>query len=127
MIELNNALKGDSLPREVAEPFAQLLAPIAPHLAAELWQRLKGDKWGGSIMTAAWPVFDAALCVDAEVEVPVQILGKLRSRIRVAADASEADMEAAALADPKIVELLAGKTVRKVIVVKGRLVNIVAN
>ena len=127
MIELNNALKGDSLPREVAEPFAQLLAPIAPHLAEELWQRLKGDQWGGSIMTAAWPVFDAALCVDAEVEVPVQILGKLRSRIRVAADASEADMEAAALADPKIVELLAGKTVRKVIVVKGRLVNIVAN
>jgi leucyl-tRNA synthetase len=80
-----------------------------------------------SISGTDWPAFDEAMLVDDLIEVPVQILGKLRSRISVAHDADNAAMESAALADDRIVKLLEGKTVRKVVVVPGRLVNIVAN
>jgi leucyl-tRNA synthetase len=77
------------------------------------------------VAAQTWPAVDAAMLVDDEIEVPVQVLGKLRSRILVPADADAKALEAAALADERIQDCIAGKTVRKVIVVPGRLVNIV--
>jgi leucyl-tRNA synthetase len=128
LIELNNALKGDRLSREIADPFLRLLAPIAPHIAEELWQRTLGVKWSGSIAAESWPAYDEGLTVEAEIEVPVQINGKLRARVRLAAEAArdEARMQEAALADEKVARELAGKTVRKVVCIPGRMVNIVA-
>ena len=104
------------------ERFVQLLSPFAPHLAEELWQQL------GHAQTLAyepWPEFDEALLKEDTIEIPVQINGKLRGRIVVAAGADRAAMEAAARADEKIAELLAGKTVVKTIVVPGKMVNFV--
>lgn len=128
LIELNNAMKGDSLPREVAEPFLKLLSPIAPHLCEELWQRTIGSAWQRSIAFEEWPTYDEALCVEAEIEIPVQISGKVRSRIRLPADQaqSESAMQTAAMADEQVQKFLVGKTVRKVICIPGRMVNIVA-
>ncbi|HSW44958.1 MAG TPA: class I tRNA ligase family protein, partial [Phycisphaerae bacterium] len=127
LIELNNALKGNTVPREVAEPFVLMLSPIAPHLCEELWHRMQGSKWRGPIVQEPWPRYEDALCVDQEVEIAVQVLGKVRSRVMVPADASEDTMREIALADTKIQQELTGKTVRKVICIPGRLVNIVAN
>jgi leucyl-tRNA synthetase len=101
-----------------------VLGPFAPHVCEELWSRLGRD---GSVVTAAWPTFDPSMLVDDTVEVPVQVMGKVRSRIVVPSDADAAAMEAAALADERIRELIEGKTVRKVVVIPGRLVNVVAN
>jgi len=128
-IELNNAMKGDGVPREMAEPFIKLLSPIAPHLCEELWQRVLGNRWQSSIAYEPWPPYDEVLCVDAEIEIPVQVCGKLRSRITLSADAATSTdaMEKAALADERIQKEIAGKTVRKVICIPKRLVNIVAN
>ena len=125
LIELNNLLtKLDAVPREVAEPMVCLLAPLAPHIAEELWQRLGHEE---TIAYVHYPEADPQLLVEDEVEVPVQILGKVKARIRVAPGTKPAELEAAALADPKVQELLEGKTVRKIIAVPDRMVNIVAN
>src|SRR5690606_31143215 len=101
-----------------------VLAPFAPHMAEELWSRLGHQE---SVTYASWPGFDAAMLTDDEMELAVQVMGKVRSRITVPADADEATVEQAALADEKIAAIIEGKTVRKVIVVPGKLVNIVAN
>ncbi len=127
LIELNNALKGETIAREIAEPFLKLLSPIAPHLCEELWQRVRGETWKRSIAFEAWPAYDEQLCVETEIEIPVQINGKIRSRIVIAASASTEEMERAAMADEKVKQELASRTVRKVITVPKRLVNIVAN
>ena len=123
--ELNNELtKLDGpTPREVADPLVRMISPLVPHVAEELWQRLGNTS---SVVYADFPVADPALLVDDEIEIPVQIKGKVRSRITVAADADDAMLEAAAMADPRIQELLDGAEIRKVIVVSGRLVNIIA-
>jgi leucyl-tRNA synthetase len=110
--------------RTVIEPFLLVVAPFAPHIAEELWSRLGHAQ---SLAYEPWPAYDEALAKDDEVEIAVQILGKVKTRITAPADADERALEEAALADDKVQALLAGKTVRKVIVVKGRLVNIVAN
>jgi len=110
-------------PRHAIETFVRMLAPFAPHIAEELWQRLGHE---GSIASESWPAFDAALARDDEVEIAVQVMGKVRSRITVPADADDQVLQDVALSDEKIARAIAGKTVRKVIVVKGRLVNIVA-
>jgi leucyl-tRNA synthetase len=99
-----------------------MLAPLTPHVAEELWERL-GE--AGPLAYADFPEADAALLVDETVEVPVQVNGKVRARVTVAAGASEAEHEAAARADAHVAELLAGATVRKVVVVPGRMVNFV--
>lgn len=101
----------------------QCLAPFAPHICEELWERLGGAP---SIFRAGWPAWDAAAAKAEEIEVPIQINGKLRSRIVVGAEASAAELEAAALADERVRAALAGKSVRRVVVVPGRLVNVVA-
>ena len=99
-----------------------MLAPLTPHVAEELWERL-GE--AGAIAFTDFPEPDPGLLVDDTVEVPVQVNGKVRAKITVATGASEADHEAAARADTRIAELLAGVTVRKVVVVPGRMINFV--
>ena len=108
--------------RELLRTLVLLLAPFAPYLAAELWEEL-GEK--GSVLRAPWPVSDSALAKEDELEIPVQINGKLVNVVRVAADAAPKTIEAAALADEKVTLRTAGKTVVKVIVVPGKLVNLV--
>ncbi|MEP0842449.1 MAG: leucine--tRNA ligase [Phycisphaerae bacterium] len=129
LIELTNALRADRMAREVADAFLRLLSPIAPHLAEELWQRLLGPAWRRSIALESWPEYDEALALDPEVEIPVQINGKVRSRVRLpAGDAGDQDkLRSAALADAKIIEELDGMSVKKVICVPGRMVNVVAS
>ena len=123
LIELNNGVtKLDATPREVAEPMAIMLAPLVPHIAEELWRLLGHDD---TITYVAFPEADPALLVDDTVEIPVQINGKVRGRVEVAADADAATIEATALADEKIAALVDGTTPKKVIVVPGRMVNIV--
>jgi leucyl-tRNA synthetase len=100
----------------------KLLAPFAPYIAAELWQQL-GETT--DLLRTSWPVVDAELAKEDELEIPVQINGKLRTVIRVAVDADQPAMQAAALADDKVKSALDGKNVAKVIVVKGKLVNLV--
>src|SRR5262249_22171435 len=109
-------------PREVAEPFVLMLAPLAPHVGEELWLML-GHK--STLTYEPFPAADPALLVAEIVEYPIQINGKVRSRITVPATAAEAAVKVAALADARVVELLAGASPKKVIVIAGRLVNIV--
>ncbi len=123
LIELNNAVtKLDATPREVAEPMVIMLSPLVPHIAEELWRALGHTD---TVTYVAFPEADPALLVDDTIEVPVQINGKVRGRIEVAADADAATIEATALADEKIAALVGGATPKKVIVVPGRMVNIV--
>jgi leucyl-tRNA synthetase len=126
LTELNNRLtqaaERAGAPLEVVEPLVLMVAPLAPHIAEELWRRLGHDE---TLTYEPFPVADDAYLVDETIEVPVQINGRVRAHIKVAADASDADLEAAARAEPRIAELLGNVTVRKVIVVPGRLVNFV--
>jgi leucyl-tRNA synthetase len=136
MMEFTNFfLKCDVRPKSAMERFVLLLSPFAPHLAEELWQALhtplahSGRGAGGEGQTTLayepWPTFDESAIREDTVEVPVQINGKLRWRIQVPTDSDQPSLEAAARADAKVAELLAGKTVVKAIVVPGRLVNFV--
>jgi leucyl-tRNA synthetase len=111
-----------SLLADVQRNLALLLGPFAPYLAHELWEML-GEKT--TLLRAPWPKYDAALAKEEEIEIPVQINGKLRSRIVVAVDATEDVLRERALADEKIRAAIAGKQVVRVIVVPGKLVNIV--
>jgi len=123
LIELNNHLtKLGGCPVDVAEPLVLMVAPLAAHLAEELWAKLGHTD---SLAVEPFPVADPALLVADTVEYPVQINGKVRSHITVAADLDASTIEATALADPKVVSLLDGATPKKVIVVIGRMVNIV--
>jgi leucyl-tRNA synthetase len=125
MMELTNHLtKLDARPRSVLERFVLLLAPFAPHLAEELWRALGNS---GTLAYEPWPSFDPNLLKADEIEVPVQVNGKLRARLSVPAGANEATLRETALADARIQELIGGKQVRKVIVVPGKLVNIVVS
>jgi leucyl-tRNA synthetase len=110
------------LTRSQLERFLRVLAPFAPHLAEELWQRL-GES--GSVCRAQWPTVDASLLEDHSVELPVQVQGKVRARIVVPANADAGEVERIALADDKVQALLGGKAPRKVIVVPRRMVNLV--
>ncbi|MHA0289964.1 leucine--tRNA ligase [Mycobacterium sp. C3-094] len=123
LIEYTNHLTKQSVTaREALEPLVLMVAPLAPHLAEELWSRLGHD---GSLAHGPFPVADPAYLVEDTVEYPVQVNGKVRSRVTVAADAAPAVVEAAALADEKVAGFLEGRTPKKLIVVPGRLVNVV--
>ena len=126
MMEFSNHLTGkvEVRPMSVLERFVLLLAPYAPHIAEELWQVL------GHASTLAyepWPAYDPALVRDDEVEIPVQINGKVKAKLIVPADADAAALEKVALADAKVQELIAGKTVRKVIVKPRQMVSVVVS
>jgi leucyl-tRNA synthetase len=112
MVFVNAAMTWEVKPAAVLKTFLQLLAPFAPHIAEELWSRLEVAGSTESLSFAPWPKFDPALLVEAEIELPVQVNGKLRDLIRVPADASQADIEKAAMTAEKALPFLAGKTLR---------------
>jgi leucyl-tRNA synthetase len=122
MIFVNQATAAATLPRETATAFLRVLSPYAPHLCEELWQRL-GE--AGLIAHARWPLHDEALCLDDMVPIVVQVNGKKRDELLVAKDADNATLERLALSSERVARAIEGKTPRRVIVVPGRLVNIV--
>ena len=129
VMELVNAFYGfqdrtvhPGLVREFSFALVKMLAPFAPHITEELWSRMEGK---GSVHDARWPKFDRAAIVEDEVEIVLQINGKVRDKLTVPADMKPQEMEKLALAQPKVVELTAGKTIVKVICVPKKLVNIV--
>jgi len=127
MVFINGAMTWENRPSAVLRPFLQLLAPFAPHLAEELWQRLHQHLGTPvpSLTYAPWPAFDPALLVETDMELPVQVNGKLRDVIRMPVGASAAEIEAAALKAEKAQAFIVGKTVKKVIVVPRKMVNVV--
>jgi len=124
MVFINEAYKADQLPKDMVEGFVKLLAPVAPHIGEEIWSKLGHSD---SIAYATWPAYDEAKLVEDEIEIVVQINGKVRAKLLVAKDASREQMEQIALSDESVKEQVEGKTVRKIIAVPGKLVNIVAN
>ena len=124
MVFINEAYKVDALPIDYIKGFVQLLAPIAPHIGEELWSILGNTE---SLTYAPWPMYDEAALVEDEVEIVIQINGKVRAKRFVPTQATREELEQLAKEESQIKELLAGKTIRKVIVVPKKLVNIVAN
>lgn len=122
MVFINDCYKADVIPAEYAEGFVKMLAPMAPHIAEELWQLLGHDS---TLSYEQWPTYDETKLVDDEVEIAVQVAGKVRAKIVVAKDASKEDIEKVALADEKVQEYMAGKNLVKIIVIPSKLVNIV--
>jgi leucyl-tRNA synthetase len=126
MVFVNEAMGWEIKPHCLLRPFLILLQPFAPHLAEELWSRLPSVP-ELALPYQPWPVYDPAWLVEETVEIPVQVNGKLRDRITVASNATPEQLETAALACEKVRAFLEGKTVRKTIVLPGKLVNIVAS
>jgi leucyl-tRNA synthetase len=122
LMEYVNELTGKGATREDLLTLVKLIGPYAPHLGDEAWERL-GEK--GFLIQASWPKHEEALTIDAVVTLAVQVNGKLRGSVDVARDAGEAQIREVALALPNVEKHLEGKTVRKVIVVPGKIVNIV--
>ena len=123
LIKLNNEITGlKSVPRELAENLTLMLAPLAPHIAEEFWQRLGHTK---SLAHRPWPTFDPAKLVESTMELPVQVNGKLRDKITVPADADEATILEKAAAAAGVQSWLAGKEVKKRLYVPKKLVNFV--
>ncbi|PAE29668.1 leucine--tRNA ligase [Paenibacillus sp. 7884-2] len=124
MVFINEGYKADQIPKAFVEGFVKMLSPVAPHIAEELWEQLGHSN---TITYEEWPVFDASKLVEDEVEVVLQVMGKVRSKLSVPKDISKEDLEKLALADEGLQKWIEGKTIRKVIVVPGKLVNVVAN
>ncbi|MTB11412.1 MAG: class I tRNA ligase family protein, partial [Actinobacteria bacterium] len=127
LIELNNALTQEaaatgSTPLEIASPMIHMLAPLCPHMAEELWGRLGHSQ---TLTFEPFPVFDPQLLIDDTFEYPVQINGKVRSRLVVPTGTDLATVQALVLSDPKVLAALGGQTPKKVVVVPGRMVNLV--
>jgi leucyl-tRNA synthetase len=123
MMEFTNHLtKLEVRPKAVIDPFVLILAPFAPHIAEELWRALGHTD---TLAYEKWPHADLALLKADTIEVPIQVNGKLRSKLTVPADSDEKALEMAALADDKVKTFINGKQVKRVIVAKGKLVNIV--
>lgn len=124
MIFVNECYKQEKVSKEYIEGFVKLLYPITPHIGEELWQRLGHED---TITYEPWPTYDASKLVEDEVEIVIQVMGKVRSKMTVPRDISKEELEEKALADEKVKKWIDGKTIRKIIVVPGKLVNIVAN
>ena len=124
MVFINEAYKADILPIQFMEGFVKLLSPICPHITEELWSRLGHND---TLAYASWPAYDESKLVDNEVEIVIQINGKVRAKLQVPADISKEEMEKTVMENGKVIEQIDGKTVRKVIAIPGKLVNIVAN
>jgi len=131
LIELNNHLGSlPAVPVAIAAPLILMLAPLAPHLGEELWHRVMrlprdANAQRQSIVYERFPIADERLAADDEVEIPVSVMGKLRSKVVVPAGSDAAAIEAAARADARVRELIEGKTIKKVIVVPGKMINFV--
>jgi leucyl-tRNA synthetase len=115
-----------ALQREGLGILLRVLAPVVPHICHVLWEELQFAKQDGPLLDAAWPAVDPAALVTATIDLVLQVNGKLRGQIQVAANAPHAEIEAAALASPEVVRHTEGRPVKKVVVVPGRLVNVVA-
>jgi len=139
MVFVNDAITWDAKPVSVLREFLILLAPFAPHITEELWEKLstvhspQPARAGGSglgtrasLSYQPWPKFDPALLVESEIEIPVQVNGKLRVVIKVPANITQADLETAAKNSAEVKPFTDGKTIKKIIVVPKKLVNIVA-
>lgn len=124
MVFINDCYKQDQINQSYVEGFVKLLSPIAPHISEELWEKLGHDD---TVTYEAWPTFDESLLVDNEVEIVIQVNGKLKDKISISKDLSKEEMESVAMKNGKVIEAIEGKTVRKVIAVPQKLVNIVAN
>jgi leucyl-tRNA synthetase len=122
MIFVNAFTTAQTIPTSAMQPFLLLLNPFAPHLSSELWEKLKLP---GQITEQPWPGYDERFLVEDEVEIVIQVNGKVRDRMKMSIQASEEEIKNAALALPKIQELTAGKQIRKVVVIPKKLVNIV--
>lgn len=122
MIFVNEAYKTDTIPKKAAENFVQMLAPLAPHIAEELWERLGHNE---SITYEPWPTFDEAWTVESEVEIVVQVNGKIVDRTKISKDLDQAAMQDHSLNLVSVKQAIEGKSIRKVIAVPGKLVNIV--
>jgi leucyl-tRNA synthetase len=126
MMEFNNALaKLTFVSMDAAMSLLRLLEPFAPHIADELYHEIVGPEAADSISTLTWPVFDETLCVDEELDIPVQINGKLIGRVRVACNCTEEQVLDVALSDAQVVSRLAQRTIKKKIYIKGRMINLV--
>ncbi|NMO78865.1 leucine--tRNA ligase [Niallia alba] len=125
MVFINECYKADSIPKKYVEGFVKLLSPICPHITEELWQIITGSNQ--SIAYEAWPAYDEAKLVDDEIEIVIQINGKVKAKLMVPADANKDALEQIAMEDSQVKEQIDGKQIRKVIAVPGKLVNIVAN
>lgn len=123
MVFVNDCYKAEYIPRKYALGFIQLLAPFAPHLAEEMWEIYDNTE---SISYVPWPTFDESKLVSDTVEIVVQLMGKVKAKLDVKKDLTPAELEQIVLANEEVKELIEGKQVMKVIVVPGRLVNIVA-
>jgi leucyl-tRNA synthetase len=129
MVFINEAMTWETHPCCVLRDFLILLQPFAPHLAEELWSKLHASRIthdAQDLSYAPWPKFDPALLVESTLQIPVQVNGKLRDVITIPASASQAELEAAAIASEKVKPFIDGNTVKKIIVVPKKLVNIVA-
>ncbi|WP_044340315.1 leucine--tRNA ligase [Rossellomorea aquimaris] len=124
MVFINDAYKADTLPKNYVEGFIKLLSPIAPHMTEELWSKLGHE---GTISYEAWPTFDESKLVDNEVEIVLQVNGKVKAKVMIPRDMNKEDLEKTAMENDEIKSQIEGKTIRKVIAVPGKLVNIVAN
>lgn len=124
MVFINDAYKAETLPKAYIEGFVKLLSPVAPHITEELWEKLGHTE---SISYETWPAYDEAKLIDNEVEIVIQINGKVKAKLMVPTDTSKEKLEEIAMDDDTIKEQIDGKTVRRVIAVPGKLVNIVAN
>ena len=129
MVFVNEAMTWETKPVSVLRDFLILLQPFAPHLAEELWSKMDSafSLQPSALSYAPWPKFDAALLIESEIEIPVQVNGKLRDVIKVPVNADNAALEAAAKASEKVQLFIAGKTIRKVIVVPKKLVNLIVS
>ena len=124
MVFINDAYKADTLPKKYVEGFIKLLSPIAPHMTEELWSKLGHE---GTISYEAWPTFDESKLVDNEVEIVLQVNGKVKAKVMIPRDMTKDDLEKTAMENDEIKTQIDGKTIRKIIAVPGKLVNIVAN
>jgi leucyl-tRNA synthetase len=124
MVFVNEAYKVDDLPVEYMEGFVKMVAPIMPHVAEELWSQFNESE---TITYQPWPTYDETQLVEDEVEIAVQVNGKVKAHLKVAKDASKDEIETQSLAEEHVKANLTDKTIRKVIVVPNKIVNIVAN
>jgi leucyl-tRNA synthetase len=124
---VNAFTNAETIPLNAMRTFLILLNPFAPHISSELWERLSAEFGGsrGDITQESWPVYDECLLVEDEVEIVIQINGKVRDRVKMPIMATEEELKAVALSNPKVQDRIAGKPVRNVIVVPKKLVNIV--
>ena len=122
IVWVNEASKAPTIGRDQAERFLRILSPFAPHICDELWERLGNAP---SVAAAGWPTYDESLTKDDMVEMAVQVNGKVRTRIQVPADADEEELVRVATGQEPVTRAVAGRQIKRVVVVHGRLVNLI--